>query len=57
LGHNYFRIVRKESGKGGNYWDGYKKVAGKLHKKYIGKSLELNTAKLEEIAEALNTPS
>jgi chromosome segregation ATPase len=31
-------------------------VAGKLHKKYIGKTLELNTAKLEEIAEALNTP-
>jgi hypothetical protein len=32
-------------------------VAGKLHKKYIGKSSELSTAKLEEIAEALNTPS
>lgn len=49
--------VRKESGKGGNYWYGYRKVAGKLHKKYIGKGSELNTAKLEEIAEALNTPS
>ncbi len=48
--------VRKESGKGGDYWYGYRKMAGKLHKKYIGKSSELSTAKLEEIAEALNTP-
>lgn len=48
--------VRKESGKGGDYWYGYRKVAGKLHKKYIGKSSELSTAKLDEIAEALNTP-
>lgn len=47
--------VRKETGKGGDYWYGYRKQNGKLHKKYIGKSSELNTAKLEEIAEALNT--
>ncbi|MEG4521147.1 hypothetical protein [Microcoleus sp. AT9b-C5] len=39
-----------------DYWYGYRKVAGKLHKRYIGKSLELNSAKLEEIAEALNVP-
>ncbi|MEZ2231264.1 hypothetical protein [Microcoleus sp.] len=49
--------VRKESGKGGDYWYGYRKMAGKLHKKYIGKSSELSTAKLEEVAEVLNTPS
>jgi DNA repair exonuclease SbcCD ATPase subunit len=55
-GANKPYTVRKESGKGGDYWYGYRKVAGKLHKKYIGKSSELNTAKLEEIAEALNTP-
>ena len=48
--------VRKETKKGGDYWYGYRKVAGKLHKKYIGKSSELSTVKLEEIAEALNTP-
>jgi len=48
--------VRQEPKKGGDYWYGYRKVAGKLHKKYIGKSSELSTAKLEEIAEALNTP-
>lgn len=48
--------VRKESGKGGDYWYGYRKMAGKLHKKYIGKSSELTTVKLEDIAEALNVP-
>jgi len=48
--------VRQETKKGGDYWYGYRKVAGKLHKKYIGKSSELSMAKLEEIAEALNTP-
>jgi hypothetical protein len=54
-GTNKPYTVRKESGKSGNYWYGYRKVAGKLHKKYIGKGIELSTAKLEEIAEALNT--
>lgn len=48
--------VRKEAGKSGDYWYGYRKVSGRLHKKYIGKSSELSKAKLEEIAEALNTP-
>jgi hypothetical protein len=55
-GTNKPYTARKESGKGGNYWYGYRKVAGKLHKKYIGKGAELSTAKLEGIAEALNTP-
>lgn len=49
--------VRKEAGKGGDYWYGYRKQNGKLHKKYIGRSSEVNTAKLEEVAEALNMPS
>jgi hypothetical protein len=55
-GANKLYTVRKEVGKGGNYWYGYRKVAGRLHKKYVGKSSELSTTKLEEIAEALNTP-
>jgi chromosome segregation ATPase len=55
-GANKPYTVRQETKKGGDYWYGYRKVAGKLHKKYIGKSSELSTAKLEEIAEALNTP-
>jgi len=45
--------VRKEAS---GYWYGYRRVSGKLHKKYIGKSSEISTAKLEEIAEALNIP-
>ena len=55
-GANKPYTVGKESGKGGDYWYGYRKVAGKLHKKYVGKSSEVSTTKLEEIAEALNTP-
>ena len=45
--------VRKESG---IYWYGCRKVAGKVRKKYIGKSLKVSVAKLEEIAEALEIP-
>ena len=56
VGDNKPYTVRKEAGKGGDYWYGYRKQNSKLHKKYIGKSSELSTAKLEEIAEALNTP-
>ena len=44
--------VRKESG----YWYGCRKIAGKVRKKYIGKSPEISLAKLEEIAEALEIP-
>jgi chromosome segregation ATPase len=46
-------IRREPSG----YWYGCRKVAGKVRKKYIGKSSEINTAKLEEIAKALEVPS
>src|SRR6476469_6778792 len=56
VGNSKPYTVRKESGKGGDYWYGYRKVAGRLHKKYVGKTSELSTAKLEEIAEALITP-
>ena len=45
--------VRKESG---IYWYGCRKIAGKVRKKYIGKSLEVTVAMLEEIAEALGIP-
>jgi len=45
--------VRKEAG---IYWYGCRKIAGKVRKKYIGKSLEVTVAKLEEIAEALEIP-
>jgi chromosome segregation ATPase len=45
--------VRKESG---IYWYGCRKIAGKVRKKYIGKSPDITVAKLEEIAEALEIP-
>jgi hypothetical protein len=41
----------------GEYWYGYRKQQGKLHKRYIGKSEKLTTAKLEEIASLLNVPA
>ena len=44
--------VRKESG----YWYGCRKIAGKVRKKYIGRSSEVSIARLEEIAEALEIP-
>jgi chromosome segregation ATPase len=45
--------IRKEAS---GYWYGCRKVAGKVRKKYIGKSSEISTAKLEEIAAALEVP-
>src|SRR4028119_1010177 len=45
--------VRKEASA---YWYGCRKIAGKVRKKYIGKSSEVTVAKLEEIAEALEIP-
>ena len=48
--------VRKESTKSGDYWYGYRKMAGKLHKKYIGKTSEISTPLLDSIGEDLNTP-
>lgn len=54
-GDNKPYTVRQERKKGGDYWYGYRRVVGELHKRYIGKSSELSTVKLEKIAEALNT--
>jgi chromosome segregation ATPase len=48
-----YTVRREPSG----YWYGCRKVAGKVRKKYIGKTSEVSTAKLEEIAVALeNAP-
>jgi chromosome segregation ATPase len=47
-----YTVRREPSG----YWYGCRKVAGKVRKKYIGKTSEVSTAKLEEIAEALEIP-
>jgi DNA repair exonuclease SbcCD ATPase subunit len=47
-----YRVRKEASG----YWYGCRKVAGKVRKKYIGKSSEVNTAKLEKVAAALELP-
>jgi chromosome segregation ATPase len=47
-----YTVRREPSG----YWYGCRKIAGKVRKKYIGKSLEVTVDKLEEIAEALEVP-
>jgi DNA repair exonuclease SbcCD ATPase subunit len=47
-----YTVRREPSG----YWYGCRKVAGKVRKKYIGKTSEVGTAKLEEIAAALEVP-
>ena len=39
------------------YWYAYRRVAGKLHKRYIGKLEELTKDRLEEIAVLLSEPS
>jgi DNA repair exonuclease SbcCD ATPase subunit len=48
-GHKACTVRREPSG----YWYGCRKVAGKVRKKYIGKTSEVSTAKLDEIAVAL----
>jgi chromosome segregation ATPase len=45
-------VRREPSG----YWYGCRKIAGKVRKKYIGKTSEVSTTRLEEIAEALEVP-
>lgn len=51
--------ARKEAPKKGTgeYWHAYRKVSGKLHKRYIGKSGDINLERLKEVAIALDTPA
>ena len=45
---------RKERRRQGELWYAYRRVYGVLHKRYAGKSADLTTARLEEIAILLN---
>lgn len=57
-GEQSFTARKEPSKKGqGDYWYGYRKVDGKLHKRYIGKSEDVTRPRLEEIAVALDTPA
>jgi chromosome segregation ATPase len=47
-----YTVRREPSG----YWYGCRKVAGKVRKKYIGKTSEVSKVKLEEVAKALEMP-
>ena len=50
VGDNKAYTARKEQS---GYWYGCRKIAGTVRKKYIGKNSDVSTAKLEDIAEAL----
>ena len=39
--------------RGGQYWYAYARVAGKLTKRYLGRSTELTLTRLEQVAQAL----
>lgn len=48
--------ARKESYTSNDYWYGVKKVDGKLHKKFIGKSDEVTCDRLKEVADIIRQP-
>lgn len=53
-----FTVRKEKSRRGdGDYWYGYRKVQGKLHKRYIGKAEDLTVNRLEEIAAQLIIPT
>src|SRR5215471_11443316 len=45
--------ARKEQRAGGWYWYAYRRLAGRLHTAYIGRSAELSATRLQAIAAAL----
>ncbi|MDF5726617.1 MAG: hypothetical protein PUP92_00920 [Rhizonema sp. PD38] len=49
--------ARKESYTGVPYWYAIKKVAGKLHKRFIGKTGEVTLVRLNQIAQLIRQPS
>ena len=51
-----FMTVRKEPRqRGGAYWSVYRRAQGRLRKIYLGTSVAVTTARLEEIAATLRT--
>lgn len=61
--HNSFRYEPQSQETGftaraekSGYWYGYRKISGKLHKRYIGKLEELTLERLNEVAVLLNEP-
>ncbi len=50
---NGFTVRQEKAG----YWYGYRKVAGKLHKRYIGTSDDLTANRLNEVSQLLEQPT
>ncbi len=50
---NGFTVRQEKSG----YWYGYRKIAGKLHKRYIGTSSDLINDRLNQVSELLGQPT
>ena len=48
-----FTVRQEKSG----YWYGYRKIAGKLHKRYIGTSSYLTHDRLNQLSELLEQPA
>jgi hypothetical protein len=49
--------ARKETMQGkAQFWYGYKRIGGKLHKSYLGKSGDLTLERLESVARSLGQP-
>jgi hypothetical protein len=56
-GEQSFTARKETSKKGeGDYWYGYRRVEGKLHKRYIGKPEDVTLERLKEVAVALESP-
>lgn len=50
---NMQMTLRKEVRSGRNYWYAYRRVLGKLHKKFVGQSQDLTAEKLLKIARVM----
>lgn len=56
-GEKSFTARKETSKKGeGDYWYAYRRVEGKLHKRYIGKPEDVTLERLKEVALALESP-
>jgi len=52
--HGHFTARQEKKQRGEPYWYGYRKVAGRQHKRYLGTTDKLTLAHLEEVAHALH---
>jgi hypothetical protein len=51
--HGHFTVRQERKQRGETYWYGYRKVAGRQLKRYLGTTDKLTQAHLEEVADAL----